>query len=456
MPDTNDSHGESKIIFEDYNWLIVEPFDYDAYVYNAPESKKSEWNRYRDGDVYFIIDKNNNATYAGGFKTYMLYIEDGVPYYYFWNGKELKNKKRFTEDFPDQIVQQVNNIIGNSPFYDLLLRIIGGEPIGERELEHTEDLIYSYKPSTKNPKKGFITFGFDDDDDYLSLFNLDEDDKWAYNAVVDSYDTYEFKDWYSNQEDWNEGYLFWSFNDENRELVKEMLTLLSPDLIDYEGDDEKSSDAAKLLSQYFDNEVESIIYTIMSEDNESKTRGFQEMVESDVCDIFEEYYIFKTTCFRRYYTTVNQILSLYKYVGDTTLTLTELLKDLVKDNDNFGWGENMYKIQPKDYDEEDVNKDINRELTRMFEKIENNPEFINIQDFSEMFKRVTKNFKINNRYETKYGKEFFIGKIDPTDNKITVEVFKKSGGVEKRSYTEEEFNNFLVSPELFERFIRNK
>jgi hypothetical protein len=47
--------------------------------------------------------------------------------------------------------------------------------------------------------------------------------------------------------------------------------------------------------------------------------------------------------------------------------------------------------------------------------------------------------------------------IEPSTNKIIIEVFKKdNGGLEERSYTEEEFENFLVSPELFERFIRNK
>jgi hypothetical protein len=61
---------------------------------------------------------------------------------------------------------------------------------------------------------------------------------------------------------------------------------------------------------------------------------------------------------------------------------------------------------------------------------------------------------LNNRYKTKSGREFFIRKIDPATNKIIVQVFKKEGGMEDRSYTEEEFNNFLVSPELFEGFIR--
>jgi hypothetical protein len=34
-----------------------------------------------------------------------------------------------------------------------------------------------------------------------------------------------------------------------------------------------------------------------------------------------------------------------------------------------------------------------------------------------------------------------------------MDVFTKTG-VARRSYTEEEFNNFLVSPELFEGFVR--
>ena len=37
MPNTNDSHGESKIIFEDDKYLIVEPMDYDSYIYYAPD-----------------------------------------------------------------------------------------------------------------------------------------------------------------------------------------------------------------------------------------------------------------------------------------------------------------------------------------------------------------------------------------------------------------------------------
>jgi hypothetical protein len=91
----------------------------------------------------------------------------------------------------------------------------------------------------------------------------------------------------------------------------------------------------------------------------------------------------------------------------------------------------------------------------MIEKAENNPEFSNIEEYSEIVKRINSRYKFNNRYETKYGREFFIRKIEPKTNKIHVEVFKpNNGGLEERSYTEEEFENFINSPELFERFFK--
>jgi hypothetical protein len=456
MSNTNDSHGDSKTIFEDDDWLIITPLDYESYTYTSPDNLKSEWNRFRDGDIFFIVDKNNNATYAGGFKTYMIYIEEDTTYYYNWNGKELKTKNRFTQDFPPHIVQQVNDIIGNSPLYDLLVRIINGEEITKRQLTDADELISDYRPSRNNPKKGILTIQFYDDDEFLELFDLDEDDKWAYDTVTSHYVTYEFRDSWSYEEDWKEGYLLPYFNQENRERLKEILSLISPNLLDYEEDDDKTIEVSQLLTKLFDDEVESIIYEIMSEENIAKTRGFKEDVEYQVCNEFVSYGFFTKTCMRKYFTSVMMLMSFYKSVGDTTLTLTELMKSVVEDQ-TFGWSDSLYEVQPVDLDEEAIQREIERSLDKMMEKLEGDSEFLNVLEYSEIFKRVTNRYQINNRYETKYGKEFFVRGIDPATNKVIIEVFKKdNGGLEKRSYTEEEFENFLVSPELFERFIRNK
>jgi hypothetical protein len=38
--------------------MVVDPLDYDAFVYYAPENYKDKWNKFREGDTYFIIDKD--------------------------------------------------------------------------------------------------------------------------------------------------------------------------------------------------------------------------------------------------------------------------------------------------------------------------------------------------------------------------------------------------------------
>lgn len=151
MPNTNDSHGESKIIFENDDWLIVEPFDYESYTYYAPENMKSQWNRYRDGDVYLIVDKNSQTN--TGLKTYMIYINRGSTYYYLWNGNEASTKKRFINYLSDEIVEQVNNIVGEGKLYSLLVKIQNGEEVSARELEDADESIYDFKYTPKAPLK---------------------------------------------------------------------------------------------------------------------------------------------------------------------------------------------------------------------------------------------------------------------------------------------------------------
>jgi hypothetical protein len=93
-------------------------------------------------------------------------------------------------------------------------------------------------------------------------------------------------------------------------------------------------------------------------------------------------------------------------------------------------------------------------LDKILEKMEDSDDFVDVYEYSQIFDRISKKYNLNHSYKTKTGRQFFIRSIDPATNKIIVQVYKKEGGLEDRSYTEEEFNNFLVSPELFEGFIR--
>jgi predicted nucleotide-binding protein (sugar kinase/HSP70/actin superfamily) len=133
----------------------------------------------------------------------------------------------------------------------------------------------------------------------------------------------------------------------------------------------------------------------------------------------------------------------------------EVLKDLGHRASYVGgWDENRWEIDCNDFDDESFNRVVEDQLDKILEKMEDSDDFIDVNKYSEIFDRITKNYNLNHKYKTKTGREFFIRSINPATNKIIVQVNKKEGGLEDRSYTEEEFNNFLVSPELFEGFIR--
>ena len=450
MPNTNDSHGESKIIFENNDWLIVEPFDYESYTYYAPENMKSKWNRYRDGDVYLIVDKNSQTN--TGLKTYMIYINRGSTYYYLWNGNEASTKKRFIKYLSDEIVEQVNNIVGEGKLYSLLVKIQNGEEVSARELEDADESIYDFKYTPKAPFKSKITLSFDDDE-YVGLFDPSDDDLWYYRVITGNYDTYEFESEYQVTEDFQEGYIEQFFSDENLVKLKQILSIILPDAVELDTD-EKREFAGKKLYDMFQDEIDNIISDYVSEMNQCKSRTFEKEISDSLCNQFFDYGIFTETCLTQYFTSVGMLTALYETMGDTTLTIKELLFKIGSDIDRVGWSDYIYEYGCDDFDDESLDRYVSGYLDKIINKLDDNSLYPDIHKYSELYKRLSSKYNLDGRYFTKNKRDFFYRGIDPKTNRILIQVFKKEGGLENRSYTEEEFNNFLVSPELFEGFIR--
>jgi len=455
MPNENDNHGESRIIFEDYDWLIVNPLDYESYVYHAPENMKSRFGEFRDGYIYFIVDKNNNATYAGGFKTYMMYLDDDVTQYYNWNGKDIKNKKTFVEDFPDEIIKQINNILGNSELYELLVKIVSGRTVGPYEMKNSDDLITKFTYNESNPGKSLIRLTFYDTDDFFKIFNIDENDKWFVDRMFSSYGSYDFYDSHHAYEEWKQGYIIDGFNDENLQKFKEIVSLVAPQYSNLNDEDTKVK-AAELMDEMF-SEISDIYDDWVTEYNYCLNRGGVEWIQSDLCGIFSNYGLVEKECMKEYLTTARILLSLYNQVKDSTLTLTELLSELVKDKDIGGWDEHMFEVDCVDFDDDSFQTYVTNRLEKIYDRLEDDENFVNVSEYSRLYQGITSKYKIDTNYKTKYGKSFKIIKINPVDNKIHVAVDMGGGKGQERSYTEDEFNNFLVSPELFEnKKIRKK
>jgi hypothetical protein len=453
MPNTHDSHGESKIIFEDEDWLIVEPMDYDSYLYYAPDNTRLMWKDVRNGQLFCIVDKENNAGLGGGFRTYIIFKdEDNKISYYNWNSKPF-SKSTFLEAIPEDIKPQVVEVIGVGKMYDLLTRIVNGEPVSSRWMENVDESVYDFKYTPKAPFKSKIVLKFDDDE-YIKLFDPSDDDMWYYNVITSYYDSYEWDDGYQATEDFGEGYFFSYFNGDNLKKIKEILSIIEPSSVPLETDEQKS-DAGKKLLDMFGNEIDSIISDYTSEQNQCKTKGFNTMIKNDFCNAFDNYGIFTKYCLTEYFTSVGMLLSLYDTMGDKTLTISELLFRIGSEMQIAGWSEYIYEVDCEDFDQESFDSYTSTNLDKIIEKLEDESQYEDIHAYGDIYRRLDAKFKVNNRYKTKSGREFFYRGINVRNNRILIDVFKKdNGGMESRSYTEEEFNNFLVSPELFEGFIR--
>jgi len=446
MPNTNDSRGESNIIFEDDKYLIVEPMDYDSYLYYAPDNTKLLWKDVRYGQLFCIVDKN--AQLDSGVKTYMIFKDENYKIsYYNWDGREL-SRIDFLEVIPEDIKPQVVDVIGVGKMYDLLTRIVNGEEVSSREFEGTDESVYDFKYTPKAPFKSKIVLRFDESD-YVKLFDPSEDDMWCYNAITSYYDSYEWDDGYQTTDDFREGYFFGNFNDENLEKIKGILSIILPSSVPLDTDEQKSEAGQKLLDM-FGNEIDNIISDYVGEYNQCKTKGFNTMIKNDFCNPFQNYGIFTKYCLTEYFTSVGMLLSLYDTMGDKTLTISELLFRIGSEMQIAGWSEYIYEVDCEDFDQESFDSYSSRYLDNIIEKLEDESQYEDIYEYSELYKRLDSRFKINTRNKTKTGREFFYRGINPANNRILVQVFKKDGETEERSYSEEEFENFLVSPDLFE------
>jgi transposase-like protein len=451
MPDKNDSHGEFKTIFDNDDWLIVEPMDYDSFIYYAPPSIKSKWDEFRDGNTYFIIDKDKEPIQIyvihKGPDNEILYLGSEAMRY------RLIDRKELFYELPDEVKSELEPIIGYSPIYELLVKVKNGEPVSSNEMEGADDLVYKFNYNEKNPGKSTIKLRFDEISDYVKLFQVEEEDVYYVDRLFSYYgDTYDYVDYNIAADDWHGGYFFGWFSDENKGKLKQILKYISPDLILLDDDDKKEVAAQKLM-EMFEGKIENILEEYVDLENGCRHDDAKKQIKDEICEIFQNYGLINIDCFRTYYTTVGLLLSMFKISQDPTKDIKGVLTDIGHTFNTGGWDEYRYEIQCDDFDEERLNIVIGEELDEILEELEESDKYVDILEYSNIYDRVISKYPTNTRSKTSYGREFFIREIDPETNRIHMDVFTKTG-VARRSYTEEEFNNFLVSPELFEGFVR--
>lgn len=334
--------------------------------------------------------------------------------------------------------------------YQQLLDFVDGK-IHESEIQ--DNLI-------KEVKRGgniIIEFSFDE---YLNLFDdvLQSYDKSWIESAFSYYGHFDYFDWYRANDDWREGYLLRNVNGESEELLKKILRILAPNLIekmfnDY--DDEAWQTASKLLDDTFNREVENIITDYTNNMNENGNDWLKKEATNDLCEFFEDANITKMGhCFKKYVTNVKTLIKLYNEIDALDDDLESLLKKYVeKIGLNASYSEYVYEAEHEFFDDERFQTDLNTELQNMLEKMEDSDIFSDIEEYKKITNQISKfNFDTWEIIPKDRTMEFKVYGVNPETNLIKLAVRDKSSYREiKYEIDLEQLNLILYQPELFRK-----
>jgi hypothetical protein len=446
----NDAYIESEIILENSKYLIV--------MVNGPISAKyfggdrfagSNWGSvYRNGDLYFIIDKENRENSAS------LFIPNYGSMSIMDNDQNYLEFENLVQRFPslESKLMTIINPFGTNTYRALKAIASGIEPENDYMLGQLDPMIYKLFFDKNKPEKSKITLTFKYDSDYFKLFDLGDNGQWFVSIIFDHYGNgYDFVDWDDDYE-WNGGYVFYNFDDENKQKVNDILKYIAPHLT-LNNNNHSNEAIATALSEFFPSRSQDIYNEYNSETNTARNIAQREEIKDELCDIFRPYGLMKLSCFYKYITTVRILIKLFEKYG-TNMTLEEVLKELGHTIEVSDFYEYAYETEGYEhFDKESFNRSVGYSLDKIIDELEEPDNFLNISEFKEIVSEIGKKYDYNGRY--KFPKDenrwFEIVTVDPKTNLLHIKTGSYSGDY-KIQYTDktlEDFYTLIYHPELF-------
>ena len=310
-----------------------------------------------------------------------------------------------------------------------------------------DDLIFDLRDN------GIVVLKFDDNVEYFKLFGYVDYQLHTLAHLFSSYSHMEYIDSYTVQEDWNEGYLYNYFNQENKELFEEIKNLISPEL-----DLEENNDLitfCKTLDEMFNRRIDAIISDYHGEMDIAIEKTLSEAVREDLCNIFMTDGIYQVGdyCFYKYYTTVDNLIKIYDRFDDKSSDLYGILMKLgkdkgVEDNEYTDYYEYNYQ---DNFDEESFNRTVKWTLENLHNEILDSDKFVDLAEYKKIREYLNK-FGIGRWNDLPKNKKvmFKIINVDPETNEIIYEYkVKNTQDFKKGRSSLSDFNLFLYHPELF-------
>ena len=330
------------------------------------------------------------------------------------------------------------------------LRAFSKGKISKDDLYNIDDSLHLIE--TKEPLgQSVITVKFEDDKEFFDEIELDEQDAWFMQAL-DSYNGYEFNDSYQIEQDFKEGYnVYYELNDENKETLRNIATIILSDKEFTIDDDEYRSELSEMLLDLFPGEIDNILGDFHSEKEHEMNTVAKEAIDKEFTKPLEDSGIHLNYRMDEVEITLADLylgaLQLNLFNSNAKEIITTIIKNSLGGNAG-GWYENFYEFQDSDkFDSESFNREVTREFEKIIEKLdERSEEEYTVQDFIEFRNRVVSKYKLKTWYDNPKDKNliFSIQSFNPHNMSVRLDVKTKDTGLFKKlDLDEEQFNNFL-------------
>ncbi len=457
---------QSAVVFEDDDVLFLKIYSYPALTYYGPDKYKEE--QYSNeiktqGDKYLIIDKKGDKL-----SFYMNVPRYGTEYIEGYNGNTYLFSD-IIDTFPKITLYILDRTDNYDTHYGMLLRIKYGKQLERWDIRNkTNNFIWEIEYSEKNPSKSMVTLNFTHDEYFNSFKFAEEGDRGYLDLAIEGSSGYGYRNeiFYDESNEWTEGYMMrYYFNESSMVLVRKILKYLNPGLLRKlsENNDSVWEQASRFLDDTFDYEISDIVTEFTDLKNQGAYELIKENVVEEFADIFLRYAIFRTPDqepFNMYFTTVGRLVSLYETIKDRSVPLVSenqrektLFRTLGRKLGEFG-GYHEMAYEQHSFDEDKFNENIESTLNNIIDKIEENPELYNTK-IAELYEQLEKlGYEVGKTYKlpTDETKSFRIDDVDMETQRIKISHIGNT--VERRSYSIDEFKNYISSGELFERLVR--
>jgi hypothetical protein len=398
-------------------------------------------------DIYFIVGKDPESEifmfrdYKDGTK--VLNVTDG------FKSSEDTDARDVISKYP-QLKENINKIFKGGETFEYLKSIMSGkrQPSWRDEVD---PLIDDIDYNEDRPSSSIVTIKFEDSDDFLDVFNIDNEDRYYYKDA-NSYYRHRDVDRYWYDEQWEDGsFIDGTLNDENKQKFNEILSLVAPKSINLD-----IRQKVKVFDQFFGKYSDDFIYDYASDYQDCVDDNVKDSINSEFDNPFIKFGIKEVNHSYKYEVNISVLLTWFKQlnmIGGTVKDLLTKLIDKYSKNYRGDWSELEYSIGCPDFDYGKLNDRISDVFDNILDEIQESEEFgfMNFEEYGNYLDYIQKlgGFGTVLSIPKSENKKFVITDLDRSTNKATIAIDTGERDPEYRKLTMDELNSFLYNYELF-------